>query len=225
MRFRSAILIALLLALAPGSREAQAAPSIDIIWVSTTGSGTPGGASIDAAPGDTLVAEIQIFPDAPGVGGYEVSLEFDTDLGDELDLVNVTEFLPGVMEYNLSPGVDGHQESTLAQKGTVAGIEAVTVTIMGPTSGTIVAAQVTFKVGANVSSDSADVFVGIFNGDDDVVFDNASDIVTPIFSNAEVNLAGSPVPSLSTPAAVVVSLLLSLAALWTLRRRWRVQPD
>jgi hypothetical protein len=101
MRLRSAILFATLLSVIPGvAQEAQAAIKVDVVWISTTGAGTPGGPSIDAAPGDQLVAEIRITPDGGGLAAYAISLEFDTDLGDELDLVSATEFLPGTMELD-----------------------------------------------------------------------------------------------------------------------------
>ena len=218
MRLRSAFLLATLLALAPAaSREAQAVVSVDIIWTSTTGSGTTGGSTISAAPGDTLVAEIRIHPDGGGLGGYSFSLEFDPDLGNELDLVSVTELL-GVMEFNLNEGVDSTQESTPSLTGKIEGIEAVTRDLPGPTSGTVIAAEVTFSVTSNVATDGNDVFVGEFETEGDIVFDNAFAIVTPSFSHASVNLAQPMIPALSPLGLMLFGVMLVAAMYFTLRR-------
>ena len=212
MRIRSATLFAVLLALTPGVvREAQAAIAVELVWTSTTGAGTTGGSSIDAAPGDQLVAEIRITPDSGGVAAYAVSLEFDTDLGDELNLVSFTEFLPAGMQASFSPGaVESAQESTGAQKGNVLTYESVTLSIAGPTSGTFVAGQVTFDVTANVTSDGNDVFVGPFNANADGVGNNANVIVSPVFSGAAVNQVAA-VPTLSAWGMISMTLLLLTA--------------
>jgi MYXO-CTERM domain-containing protein len=188
------------------------------VWTSTTGAGTPGSSQIVAAPGDQLVGEIRVTPDAGGVGGYAVSLEFDTDLENELDLVSASETLPAGMDGNLSTGVvSPTQESTAGQVGRILSFEAVSLTA-GPTSGTFVAGVVTFDVTANVANDGADVLTGGFNVDFDAVGDNANALVTPIYRSASVN-ASQPVPGLAPPILVALTLLLSLGALWALRRR------
>ena len=209
MRLRSATLFAALLGLiAGGAQEAPAATAVGVVWTSTTGAGTPGGSSIDAAPGDQLVAQIRITPDGGGLAAYAVSLEFDTDLGDELDLVSVTEFLPGSMEFAITPGVDSTQESTGAQKGYVYTYEAVTLTIPGPSGGTVVAGEVTFNVTPNVMSDGVDVLAGTFNINADGVGNNSNAIVSPVFSGAAVNSGAAAIPTLSEWGVIVMALLL-----------------
>jgi len=199
---------------------APAAVTIEFVWTSSTGAGVPGGASIAAVPGDQLVGEVRVTPDAGGVGAYSVSLAFDSDLGDELDLVGVSEFLPGVMEYNFSPGaVESTAESTGASAGSVDSIEAVVLTVPGPTSGSFVAAEVTFAVTANVATDGDDVFLGAFNSPVDGVGDNAYALVTPVFVHAAVDQGAVAIPSLSRPALVALPLCIALAALLLLRRR------
>jgi hypothetical protein len=218
MRHRSAAFLAVLASLtlgAPG--PAHAAASVAVVWTSTTGAGTPGSSSIDAAPGDQLVAEIRITADAAGVSVYGVSLEFDTDLENELDLVNATELLPAGMSQ-LTSGVGSTQESTAGQEGNALLFEAIKAGAPGPTSTTVVAGQLTFDVTANVASDGDDVFSGKF-GIQDGALDNAYTPFVPVFANASVNLLGAPVPSMSRPGMVVTALLLLLGALWTLGRR------
>jgi hypothetical protein len=197
---------------------AQAVVNVEVIWASTTGSGIVGGSSINAHPGDQLVAHIRVTPDAGGVAGQGSSIQFDVDLGDELNLLGVTELLPPGMEFNLNPGVESTQESTEGQLGNVLSFESVAVSINGPAAGSYVAAEVTFEVTANVVTDGADVFVGEFN-DIDAMIDNGNAIITPAYGSASVDLAGSGVPALSAPSVVVASLLLALAAVAVIRRR------
>lgn len=219
MKLFIAILATALLVLASGaSQEAGAVVNVDVIWKSTTGSGTAGGTSISALPGDQLVAEIRVTPDAGGVAGQASSVEFDADLGNELDLVSVVELLPPGMEFNLNSGVESSQESSGAQAGNVLTFESVALTHSGPTAGSYVAAEVTFDVTANVSSDGADVFVGEFN-DIDGLFDNSNTDITPSYGSATVDLASSGVPALSGPGLVVASLLLLLGAYTVFGRR------
>jgi len=223
MKLRSAVFLAVLLGLLPSaSREAQAQPpiTVDVVWTSTTGAGTTGGSSIDAAPGDQLVAEIRIIADAGGVAGYAISLEFDTDFGNELDLVSATKFTPTGLPINLmGTGLASTQESTGGQKGNVLTYEAVADPRYAGPTGIFVAGEVTFNVTGNVTSDGDDVFSGTFNAEADGVINNANAIVNPVFRNAAVNqIAGAAVPVLSAPLLVVLLLLILLGPLWVIRR-------
>ncbi len=82
-----ALLFALLWA-----ESAQAALTVELRWVATTGFGTTGGNFIQAEPGDRLTLDIFIIVDEAGVLNYSISVVFDADLGDELDLVETEEF-------------------------------------------------------------------------------------------------------------------------------------
>jgi hypothetical protein len=196
----------------------QAAVAVSLVWISTTGTGTPGSSTIEANSGDTLVAEVRIAPDAGGLTAYSMSVQFDTDLKDELDLVSATEFIPGVMTTSFTPGATGgFVDSTGAAAGEVATIEAVTLTLPGPTSGTLVAGELTFLVTNNVETDGDDVFTGTFNASTDGFGDNALTLITPTFSGAAVDL-GPSLPSLSAPAGLAMLGLLATAGAIALRR-------
>jgi hypothetical protein len=190
MKFLRASLLGTLslLGLSSGAAgPARAAVEVEVVWISTTGDGITGGASIGAEEGDQLVAEIRITPDAGGVSAYGISLEFDTDLKNELSLVSVTELLPTGMQFNLTTeDAASTQESSSSTKGHVLTIEAEALTTPGPTSGTFAVAHVTFDVTANVASDGDDVFTGSF-GQQDGVGDNANQLVAPVFKDAAVN--------------------------------------
>ena len=87
---------------------ASAAPSVSMIWTATTGSGTVGGSSIDAAVGDTLTLDMRIVLDP--IGAQVISMSYDigtagvaaayTRLG--IDSVNDLNFL--VWDFQASSG-------------------------------------------------------------------------------------------------------------------------
>ena len=102
------------------------ATTIDITFTATNGAGIVGSNSIDAAPGDLLTATVSIGADAAGVAQYGISVMFDMDFGDELDLVFATELLHAPLTFNLDAGCASTQESTGALVGNVLTCEAGT---------------------------------------------------------------------------------------------------
>ena len=58
--------------------EVSAQPTLSLTWTSTTGSGTTGGSSIDAQPGDTLRMTITSLANGTGLTFTGVSLAWDT---------------------------------------------------------------------------------------------------------------------------------------------------
>ncbi|HET6416477.1 MAG TPA: hypothetical protein VFG22_09290 [Polyangiales bacterium] len=211
MRFEFTLCIVLIISSPILSEQARAANSVEIVWISSTGSGTPGSSTIDAVAGDRLVAQVRITPDAGGVSGYATTLSFDADLADELDLVSATEMLPPPMALQLSPGVVRAMiESNGAQAGSVGEFEALNLS-GGPTTGTMVAGELMFDVTANVATDGDDVTPGfsVIDG----MGSNSYLGVTPVFVGAAVNLGATVVPSLSTSAMIVLALLLASFAL------------
>ncbi len=140
---------------------ASANPVVFITWTSTSGGGTTGGNSIDAAAGDTLVAEmfISTMP-GQGVSAYTLGIEFDQDLGDELNLLGYTEdkplvgggILPDIPESSVESGLGG-------PVGEAVGFDDFA---FGATFGTFRIAAFTFEVTGNVTSDGDDVASGLF---------------------------------------------------------------
>jgi hypothetical protein len=149
-------------------REAQAQVTIDLVWTATTGSGTTGGSTITAASGDQLTAQITLIKGANDVCCYAVSLQFDADLGDELDLVSATEFTPPALSSATPGAVEGTQESNGSQKGNVLTFEAFDLTNTNP-PGPWLVGEVVFDVTANVVTDGADVTSGVFNAGIDAI--------------------------------------------------------
>lgn len=152
--------------------------------------------------------------DAAGVCCAAISVEFDQDLGDELDLVSATEaFFP------LSPltfGIEGSQESQAGQSGLLLTFEGFSATA-GPVATTFTLATVVFQVTANVATDGADVFTGALNAGFDAVANNASADVTAsvVFGDAAVDARGTPalVPGLGAWATLFS--VLTMACLGT----------
>ena len=218
---RSASRAILVFVLLGAGLEVHAGTTVEIIWTATTGSGTPGSASIDAAPGDRLTGEVRISSsDRAGVAAYGISLSFDTDLGDELQLESVVELLPVGFTHNLTLGPEATQESTAGQQGGIRTLEALSLVPGGTGLASAVAAEVTFRVTANVATDGEDVFTGAFSPGVDAVGDGDDVDITAavVFQGASVNQL-APVPI--GPPWIGPALALWLGGLGALSARRR----
>ncbi len=168
---------------------ASANPVVFVTWSSTTGAGAVGGSSIDAAPGDTLMAEafISTMP-GQGANAYILTMEFDFDLGDELDLL-------GYVEDKSFGGLLGDivgevaTESDGATVGSVTGFDDFAIASL---FGTFRIAKFTFEVTGNVTSDGDDVRMGLVQPSDlvDNVGTDLSGLTT--FLGASVNVVPEP---------------------------------
>jgi hypothetical protein len=218
-RLQSAVFVVVLGLVSGVPLVGHAFLKVELIWTATTGSGTPGSRTITASPGDQITGQIRVTPDATGVLAYSVSLLFDSDLSNELNLINVTENLPPGMEYNLAPGVNSTLESTPGTPGGVFSMEAVCLSCDGPTAGTLVAGTVTFQVTANVANDGDDVLTGTFNDASDGLANNALlPIEDAVFVSAVVNAGPLTVPALPHAGMLVAAATILLGALWMLGR-------
>jgi hypothetical protein len=216
------VLAALLLAVA----EAHAATTVGFVWTETTGAGTPGGATIEAAPGDRLTGEIRILSTEPsGIAAYGLSLSFDPDLADELNLESVIELLPSGFTHNITPGPEATQESTGSHAGGIRTLEAIALTSGAGVSNAVIA-EVKFRVNAAVSSDGTDVFTGAFSPGVDAVGngDNVDITSSVIFQGASVDtLPMSSVPTGSVWLGPILTLCLGAVGGFAMLRR-RARP-
>ena len=189
------------------------ATTIDITFTATDGLGVVGSNTISALPGDTLSASVSISADAAGVSSYGISMLFDTDFGDELNLISVNELLTAPFTFNVTPGCASTQESSGAQAGNALPCEAGTFGV-GPSLATVDIMDLVFLVTANVATDGFDMETGLFNTGFDGIFDNVGGPVTPTFGQAAVDLLLLPEPG--------TGLLVSLGLLgFALRSRKR----
>lgn len=115
---------------------ARAQPTLELVWVSSTGSGTPGSSLIEASNGDTLVGQVRLTAGPEGIAGYAVSLEFDQALDDELDLVGATGFVPAGFDTNFLPNPSSTSESSGSSAGSVYSFNAISAspTPAGPST-------------------------------------------------------------------------------------------
>ncbi len=206
--------LSLVLASVVGASAARATPIFELVFVSTTGAGMPGTDSISAAPGDILTAELRLTAGAEGVSSYAISLEFDADLLNELDLVSVSELLPAGFAFALTPDALALEvDSSATTAGRLYSFEAFALG-EGPVSSTFAVGVIEFRVGAAVAADGTDLAIGFFHVGVDGIFDNAGGDAgsRAVLGSGSVN----PVPE---PRMVQLVLLALLAI--RLRRRSR----
>ena len=192
-RARAAVALAAITTLL-GAPSVVLATPIGITFTETTGLGVVGSNTIDAAPGDVLTAVVTLFPDAGGVSNYGVSLLFDEDLGDELDLISVEELATAPLFNFGSPlGCGSTQESSSTEAGSVSFCEAGTFGNGPVEPATIEIVRVVFQATASVATDGADIQTGLFATGLDGIFDNAGiEVADPVFGAAVVNRLPEP---------------------------------
>jgi len=210
----SVALMAAMLCLVGMTRDAGATITFSIVW-SGTSSLDPGAiASIgtstmnNAAAGDILTMQIRMTL-TQTIAAHAMSINFDTDLADELNLIGAGEwsgssFGTGTMATTyatLTPGVTSTVESSGIIAGRINSYESGQLTGPGflPT-GSYVIGTAKFMVTGNVVTDGNDVFTGLFNTLVDGVADNTPPGGAPIpfgsslfvFNNGEVNAIPEP---------------------------------
>jgi hypothetical protein len=199
------------------------AATLDLIWTATSGTGAGvGTSSINALPGDIITLDLVLSVEGgESAGLLGVSLEFDNDLQDELNLISATEanytstfactpfptcyvsFGPELS--NTSPGVGTTQESNGGQGGKIYTFEMGTPTT-GPSGPlTLSLGTVTFQVN-NAITDGADVVSGEFNAGFDGNFQNDFSVLPIAFGGADVNGVGAVVPEPTTAALLALGL-------------------
>ncbi len=190
------------------------ANSVSLIWSSTSGAGITGSDTILAAAGDELILDVILEAGTSGISIYGISLRFDTDLANELDLNGQPlELLPPGFQFNTTPGVEGVVESDATTAGQVQTIEGVTFGA-GPASTSFLIGQISFLVTGNVATDGSDIFSGLFNTGVDGLFDSNSLALTDVaFGTATVQVV--PLPA---AAWLFASAVLGLGAL---RKKFR----
>jgi hypothetical protein len=185
----------------------QALSIVELEFTSTTGAGTPGGSAIQAAPGDDLTLAMYLSVGSEGVSSYGISILFDEDLLDELDVVEVTEHLPAGLDFHFTPAIQLGRESNGLVVGRLLTFEAATI-FDGPTGERFRVATVVFRVTDRVASDGDDVRAGLFNPGIDGIFSNSgSDISPTLFPTARVDFIPEP-----TTGVLLAAGLLCLAA-------------
>ncbi len=215
----SAALMAAMVCLVGMTRDAGATVTFDLIWTATSGAGPGVGTNtITAAVGDTLTLSLRMTTDVAELRSHSVSIAFDTDLGNELNLLGsgewsgttygTTAMRTNYERINFGTGPPPAVESTNAVAGRIYRYESAIITGTGflPV-GTYSVGTAVFQVNT-VSADGPDVFVGLFDGTIDSVLGAGGIPVTNlVFNSATVNI-----PEPATASLLGLSLVgLALA--------------
>jgi hypothetical protein len=234
----SVAMMAAMVCLVGMSRDASATATVTLVWGACGGGaggclGT-GTSTLTVAPGGGQTVRLDIFlqhNEVTGMNANVFSLNFDTDLGNEL---NFTAGMPPVewlgTDTNPGPGNDAYVPFTAGTGGTFESLGASAGRINSYDSGTVATSnlpatgvaytvgtftatapasyrigQAFFTVNAGAFVDGADVFSGSFNGGFDVSTNGDNATVTMNFGTASVN--SIPIPEPGTVSLLGLGLL------------------
>jgi hypothetical protein len=199
-----------------GISSEASATSVNLRWLAgsaSSGSITGiGSSSVTIAPSAvaTLTLDIRINVDAAGLSSAILSLEFDRDLANELNILSFEELAwTGVMMNTMLlpqlgailPGLNPTQESTGLLPGLLYTFDAVTTstaTDCCPVSTTVAFGRVVFTTNhqgpLGPGDDGADIFSGIFNLGVDFMGNKAGGNIsgTTTYGTARVNQIPEP---------------------------------
>lgn len=203
----SVAVMAALVCLVGMAKDASATVTFSLVWSATSGVGPGVGTStIIAVPGDVLTLQIRMQTDQT-LGGHGVSLQFDNDLGNELNLFNPnggaewtgTTYGGTAMAGAYAPLTPGVGPPVATDSNGVSGGQISTyesVAALGQAflpTGTYTVGTAKFVV-VGVGIDGPDVFSGLFTGADDVL--NNLNFPIPasglVFGTASVNVVPEP---------------------------------
>ncbi len=169
--------------------------------------------------GDIFAVDIGFKLD-PGdsISSYSMSVEFDTDLGNELELVGITQpaLVTGLFGGPLtSAGTPFEMDSTLISAGSImsfAGSTTVGSGIVNPSASAfdVIIGTITFKALSGLTTDGPDAFAGFFALSDHLNENSGTPHPHLDFGDLSVNLVPTP---------TALSLFAVGGALATRRRR------
>lgn len=143
------------------------AGTVSMIWANGAGGVVSGIGTTSVEVSTTAVAtlslDVVLDIDTPNFTAGGIDIEFDTDLGNELNILSFTELgwtnaKASRSLLQITQGVVSSQESTGGAEGQVFGLEAFTLG-SGPQNTTLTFARIVFTTNpANVSTDGFDVF-------------------------------------------------------------------
>jgi hypothetical protein len=209
------------------TRDAGATVTFNLVWTSSSAASTGIGTnSLTTTPGSTIQLNL-VMSTNQTLLGHGVSINFDTDLVNELNIVGYGAWAGltfgsttmATQYAAIGTGAGPATESSGATGGRIRTFESGQLT--GPLflpTGSYVIGTARFVVTANGTTDGLDLFTGLFNvGVDDVIDNNFAVIPSSalVFNGAEVNVTVIPEPG-------TVSLLgLGLVGLVLAGRRSR----
>lgn len=181
-----------------GISSAASATSVNLVWTGDSGGVITSGNSVTLAPSSTatLTLDVVLDIDSRGAAGVTINVLFDTDLGNELNVLSQTNIawsnMSGTMVLGPLTGVLGLTTSQESFTGTQQGelLDWAHGTLaQGPASTTLTFARIVFATNhGNVVSDGNDIFTsGLIGGNA-----SGSTIFDAVYNGASVNLVPEP---------------------------------
>jgi len=207
-----------------GISSAAGATSVNLIWLNSAGGAitevSGGSITLEESAVATLTLDVQLDVDSRGAAAVFLTIDFDTDLENELNVLSWSEIswslsnTKGVVVRTLTPisaGIDSTIESSGSQAGSVFVFDGTSLG-PGPFNTTLTFARLVFVTSfARAPVDGDDIFAfGVFGGNE-----GGSTIGDVTFNGASVN--GIPEPGTVT----LLGLGVSAFALSARRRKWK----
>jgi len=207
----SVALMAAIVCLVGMARDASANVTFNLVWTGTssgnaTSIGSLGSDTYIGAAGDIVTLQIRMIT-TQTLQFHGISLNFDTDLANELNLVGTGEWVGSnfgttAMASSYGPLTLNVVSTIESQTGGPAGrintyeSGSLTGTQFLPT-GTYVVGTAKFVLTGNVATDGNDLFSGLFNTNVDSINNNLNVVIpdgdpSVAFNNAAVNLIPEP---------------------------------
>jgi hypothetical protein len=186
------------------TRDAGATVTFSLVWTSSSAAATGLGTnSITTSPGSTIQLNL-VMTTNQTLGGHGVSINFDTDLVDELNILGYGAWAgltfgttTMATQYSLiGTGAGPATESTGSVGGRIRTFESGVLS--GPLflpTGTYVIGTARFVTTGNLASDGLDLFTGLFNVGVDDVLDNTNSVIPSsglVFNSGSVNVIPEP---------------------------------
>ncbi len=160
-----------------GFSSVASATSVGLAIVGTAAGGagifssTASSVTLNVSGSATLTVDVQVDIDSRGLAGLFMSLKFDTDGENEVNVVSFTELSWAFVNMmgattselgQLTTGINSTQESAAAVEGQLYTFEGQSLGT-GPANTTLTFARVVFSTNsANVATDGDDIFSGTF---------------------------------------------------------------
>jgi len=188
-----------------GFSSVASATSVNLVWTNTTGTGATGGSSINVSNTmvETLTLHMTLTASGEGVSGYFLTLRFDTDGQNEVNVLSYSEeswsnTMGNRTMIPLNEDILGSQESeTAGPEGQLFTFEATSLDT-GIKNASMIFGIVVFQTNpGNVGTDGGDLFLGLFNTGYDGFFDNGNNVIAPqgtLLLTGAVNSGPATVP-------------------------------
>jgi hypothetical protein len=187
------------------AKNASATVTFSIVWTSTTGTGITGSNSIFADPGDVIQLSLIMTTDQT-LAAHGVSINYDTDLGNELNFLAGKEWLGTSFGTTTMAGTYASLVAGLGPPAPVESTNAVAGRIntyeSGKTpagaflpTGSYAVGTARFVVNPGASTDGDDLFLGLFSVGIDDVINNLNGVIPSsglVFGTAAVNVIPEP---------------------------------